>query len=68
MTQPWRVGILGCGGLGKTAAAVLEPRREMMLVAICDSQGWAHDPAGIPASAVAPLAPGDTLAHLHIGD
>jgi hypothetical protein len=68
MTQPWRVGILGCGGLGKTAAAVLEPRREMILVAVCDSQGWAHDPAGIPASAVAPLAPGDTLADLPIGD
>lgn len=67
MTQPWRIGILGCGGLGKTAAAVLEPREEMRLVAICDTRGWAHDPAGIPASAVEPLAPGETVNTLPIG-
>jgi hypothetical protein len=67
MSQPWRIGILGCGGLGKTAAAVLEPRREMRLVAVCDTHGWAHDPAGIPASEVEPLRPGDTLASLPIG-
>ncbi|MBN1476052.1 saccharopine dehydrogenase-like oxidoreductase [Candidatus Sumerlaeota bacterium] len=67
MTQPWRVGILGCGGLGKTAAAVLEPREEMRLVAMCDTHGWAHRPEGIAASEVEPLAPGDTLASLPIG-
>ncbi len=67
MTQPWRVGILGCGGLGKTAAAILEPREEMRLVALCDSQGWAHNPEGIPAAVVEPIAPGGTLADLPLG-
>lgn len=64
MEHPWRVGILGSGGLGKTAAAVLEPRKEMRLVAICDSQGWLHKPQGIAAGLLEPLQPGDTVASL----
>lgn len=67
MSTPWRIGILGCGGLGKAAAALLEPKAEMRLVAVCDTQGWAHCPAGITAADVAGVAPGESIAAQPIG-
>lgn len=67
MSNPWRIGILGCGGLGKTAATILEQKSEMKLVAMCDTRGWTHNPDGIKADDVKDLAPNDTMANLPIG-
>lgn len=52
-----RVAVLGAGGLGKAAAAVLERKREMRLVAICDRGGILHAPAGVDSGAVIALDP-----------
>ncbi len=53
---PAPVGILGFGGLGKAAALVLAPKREMSWVAVADHQGYAYDPAGLDALQCGALA------------
>lgn len=45
--KPIKVGVLGAGGLGKAAAQVLQHKKEMKLVAICDSRGIAYSHAGL---------------------
>jgi hypothetical protein len=55
--MPIRVAVLGAGGLGKAAAAVLEKKREMRLVAVCDRGGILHAPAGVDGGAVIALDP-----------
>ena len=49
---PMRVAVLGAGGLGKAAARVLSGKREMRLVGIADSRGFAFDEGGLDAEAV----------------
>lgn len=44
--QPIRVGVLGFGGLGQAAARVLQPKSEMILVAVADQKGYAYNPDG----------------------
>ncbi len=43
----FRIGVLGAGGLGRSAASIIEQKKECRLVAICDSHGLAYDEAGI---------------------
>lgn len=50
-----RVGVLGAGGLGKAAAAVISRKKEMKLVAICDRGGILHRPEGIDCDSVVGL-------------
>lgn len=42
-----KVGVLGFGGLGQAAARILTPKREMLLVAAADKQGYITDEAGL---------------------
>lgn len=45
-----RLGVLGFGGLGQAAAKVLAPKREMVLVAAADKNGYAYATDGLDAS------------------
>jgi len=44
-----RVGVLGFGGLGQAAAKVLAGKREMILVAAADKEGYAYTAEGLNA-------------------
>ena len=76
MKDVMRIAVLGAGGLGKAAAAVLSQKREMRLVAICDRSGVLHAPSGVDAAAVVNLPgtgsvaglPGGRLSRDPIGD
>ncbi|MEB3279540.1 MAG: saccharopine dehydrogenase-like oxidoreductase [Lyngbya sp.] len=46
-SSPMRVGILGFGGLGQAATAVLAPKREMLWVAAADQKGYAYSSTGL---------------------
>lgn len=44
-----RVGVLGFGGLGQAAAKVLAGKREMILVAVADKEGYTYAADGLNA-------------------
>ena len=50
--QPIRVGVLGFGGLGQAAARVLQPKSEMVLVAVADQKAYAYNPEGFDTDAL----------------
>lgn len=54
--EPIRVGVLGAGGLGKAAAKIISLKRELRLVAICDSRGLVVSPEGVKGELVARLS------------
>jgi hypothetical protein len=47
IATPLKIGVLGFGGLGQAAAKMLEAKREMILVAAADKQGYAYAPEGL---------------------
>lgn len=47
---PRRIGVLGAGGLGRSAVHVLSQKNEFLLTAIADSHGIAHRSDGITPS------------------
>ncbi len=55
MTSAMRIGVLGAGGLGKAAAAVLAQKSEMKLTAICDRGGILHRDEGVAADGIVNL-------------
>lgn len=55
MADVMRVGVLGSGGLGKAAARIIGMKRELQLVAICDSRGFAFDDEGLNCEALGSL-------------
>ena len=54
--SPLRIAVLGAGGLGKAAARIIGLKREVRLVAICDSQGFVTCPDGLDGEAISELA------------
>ena len=60
MSDVMRVGVLGAGGLGKAAARIIGMKRELKLVAICDSRGFAFDEEGLSCDAIAGIS-GDVV-------
>lgn len=63
-TKVRTIGIMGAGGLGRSAAALLAHKTEFRLVALADRDGIAHNAAGIPAAPVAQLDPTASVATL----
>ena len=55
VTKIRKIGIMGAGGLGRSAASLLAHKTEFRLVALADRDGIAHNAAGIPAAPVAAL-------------
>jgi len=51
--HPIRVAVLGAGGLGRAACRILGMKRELRLVAICDSQGIVASPEGLSCERLA---------------
>jgi hypothetical protein len=45
--NPFKIGVLGFGGLGQGAARILEAKQEMRLVATADKHGYAIAPHGL---------------------
>ena len=64
MSKVKKIAVLGAGGLGRTMCQILEQKKEFDLVAICDTDGIAHDPGGIEARRVTSLEAGDTVGSL----
>lgn len=52
MNKKIRLAVLGAGGLGKACAKVAGIKEELLLVAICDSLGYAYSPKGLDAEAI----------------
>ena len=50
---PIRVAVLGAGGLGQAAARIISLKRELRLVAMCDSRGFVASPEGLEPAAIA---------------
>jgi len=53
MDAPIRVAVLGAGGLGRAAARLIGQKRELRLVAICDSKGLVASPDGLDCARIA---------------
>ena len=58
--EPWRLAVLGAGGLGKAAARMIGVKRELRLCAMCDSQGFVIADQGLLTDALA-LIEGDLV-------
>lgn len=51
--EPIRVAVLGAGGLGRAACRIIGMKRQLRLVAICDSKGVIVEPSGVNCDAIA---------------
>jgi len=61
------VAILGAGGLGKNAAKMMDAKKELRLVGICDSKGVAFDAKGIDGNRIMEMPEGSTVGELSFG-
>ncbi len=62
------VAVLGAGGLGRNMARLLDFKKSLKLVAICDTEGYAFDTDGIESAVFENLPPGHTVGDLHSGN
>ncbi|MBI5416883.1 saccharopine dehydrogenase-like oxidoreductase [Candidatus Poribacteria bacterium] len=67
MDKKIRVAVLGAGGLGKGAARIISLKKELSLVAICDSSGYAYNAKGLNCKGIVNLKPGKTIKDLPEG-
>lgn len=63
-----RVAVLGAGGLGRNMAKLLDHKKSMRLVAICDTEGYLVNEAGIPGAELDSIPPGHTVADILNGE
>ena len=59
-----KIAVLGAGGLGLSAIKMLEGKREFLLVALCDRDGYAFSLKGIPSGLIDRLLPDESVAEL----
>ncbi len=62
-----KIGVLGAGGLGRSATTMLEKKTEFNLVAIADTHGFVYEANGIDATAVNALPLGGSVKELSNG-
>ncbi|MBI4652589.1 saccharopine dehydrogenase-like oxidoreductase [Candidatus Desantisbacteria bacterium] len=67
MDKKIKVAVLGAGGLGKAAVQIISLKKEMSLVAICDSMGYAYNAKGLNTKALLKLTRSDSVAGLKEG-
>lgn len=61
-----RVAVFGAGGLGRNMARLLDYKKTLKLVAICDTEGFAFDEGGLTSRQLFDsLPPGHTVADVH---
>ena len=53
VATPIRVAVLGAGGLGRAACRIIGMKRELRLVAICDSKGFVASSEGLETEVLA---------------
>ena len=58
-----RLAVLGAGGLGKSAARIISMKKELRLVAICDSLGFSYREKGLDTEEILRLG-----SHQSVGD
>lgn len=61
-----KIAILGAGGLGKSAARLIEHKKEVKIVAACDKKGYVIDEKGIKPKKIYSLKKEDSVAK--VGD
>tara|TARA_Y100000310_G_scaffold221758_1_gene223375 strand:- start:706 stop:1674 length:969 start_codon:yes stop_codon:yes gene_type:complete len=59
-----KIAILGCGGLGRAAAKMIEQKEEISLVAVCDKDGFLVNEQGIDPKTIYNLQPQQTIADI----
>ena len=64
MEREMRVAVLGAGGLGKAAAQIIDQKKSLCLVAICDSRGYAYNQQGLDIQAIMQLKPDQSVANI----
>jgi len=63
-----QIAVLGAGGLGRNMAKLLDHKKSLRLVAICDTEGVAFRTSGIAGVEFDQLPPGHTVAALECGE
>lgn len=63
MREIKQIAVLGAGGLGRNMAKLLDHKKQMRLVAICDTEGYAYRLGGISADDL-DIPPSGTVAML----
>lgn len=62
MSDIKKIAVLGAGGLGRNMAKLLDFKKTMKLVAICDTEGYAYNQAGLSSDELfGKLPPGHTV-------
>jgi len=59
-----KIAILGAGGIGKSAARIIEKKKEVRIVAACDREGYAIDEKGIAPKKIYSLGQNDSIARI----
>lgn len=57
-----KIAILGAGGIGKSAARIIEKKKEVSIVATCDKSGYAIDEKGIKPKKIYSLKKNESVA------
>jgi hypothetical protein len=65
MREVKQVAVFGAGGLGRNMAKLLDLKKTMKLVGICDKGGYAFCTDGIASAELDNIPPGGTVADLH---
>ena len=55
------IAVLGAGGLGKSAARIIEQKKEVKIIATCDKKGYLIDENGIDPKKIYSLGKGESI-------
>ncbi len=58
------IAILGAGGIGKSAARIIEKKKEVRIIAACDKRGYAVDEKGIKPKRIYSLGKNESVSSI----